>query len=157
MKKFFKIIGGIIGGIIVIGIIGAVAGGNSSSSTPTKPTAVTAPAPEKATQAPKPTPAPSSPDDELKAMLQTAPAPVVKKDEISYDVTYTLTNNTKDSFDYVELDVDFYNKAGVKVDTGMVNTTHVSAGQKFELNVTTMKQDVDSYKVVGIYSSALHD
>jgi hypothetical protein len=129
MKKFFKIIGGIIGGIIVLGIIAGIVGGNSSSDTSSsKPTTSKPTAPVTA-------PATSDSNAELQAMLKSAPAPVVKKDDMSMEVTYTLTNNTKDKFDYVELDVDFYNKAGVKIGSEMTNTENVTAGQKFQLDV----------------------
>lgn len=149
MKKLFKIVLGIVGAIVVLGIIGAVAGGHSDSSSST--------ASKSTTTVSAPAPTVSSPDDELKAMLKAAPAPKVTKDDVSMDVTYTLTNTTKDKFDYVELDIDFYNKAGVKIDSEMTNTQNVTPGQKFQLKVSTMESGASTYKVTGIYSDSLHD
>lgn len=160
MKKFFKIIGVIIGVFIVIGIIGAIAGGNSSSSTQSsapQPATTQTTTTKPTAPAPKPAPAAPSKDDELANMLKAAPAPTVSDDGFMKTVTYTLTNNTQDTFDYVEIDYDIFNKDGIKTNSDMTNITNVTPGQKFQLKLTLSSSDGESnWKVTGIYSDALH-
>jgi hypothetical protein len=171
VKKFFKIVGSIIGGIIVLGIIMGIIGSNSSSqpspqsTTPmkqattgnqqtTKPKSKSKPKPASAA----PVTAPKSLDDELADMLAHAPVPTVKDDGFTKTATYILTNTTKDKFDYIELDYDVFNKSAIKTGSNMVNITNVTPGQKFQLQVTLLSSDGETdWKATGIYSSALHD
>lgn len=158
MKRASKIVLIIVGGLAVLGIVGNIIGSNNTSNTVTNSPTTTESTPSSApTSTPTPAPQSQDKDSELQAMLQASPAPTFVKSDVDEELTYTLTNNTNDTFDYVELDVDFFNKEGVKIDDGMTNTTHVTPGQKFQLQVTTMDTNVASYKVVGIYSDSLHD
>lgn len=169
MKKFMKIVLGFIGGIIVlfailIGI--SVVTANNQASTDSQAT-ISAPAPSDTTSSDSTSSDSTSTntsgdgqsageDTLLQGMLSAVPAPTMTDDGIQKTVTYVLTNDTKLTFDYVELNVDFYNKAGVKIDSEMVNTTNVTPGQKFQLQVNCMDETATSYKVSGIYSNALH-
>lgn len=94
-----------------------------------------------------------SKDQLLQAMLNKAPAPVVHKDEYSYSVEYTLTNNTKENFDYIQLNADVFDKNGVKLGNDMTNITDVKAGQVFKLKLDFYQQDSNSYRVTGISST----
>lgn len=158
MKKASKIVLSIVGGFAILGIVGNIIGSNNTPSTATSNPATTESTPSSTpTSTPTPTPQSQDKDSKLQAMLQASPAPTFVKSDVDEELTYTLTNNTNDTFDYVELDVDFFNREGVKISNEMTNTTNVTPGQKFQLQVTTMDTDATTYKVTGIYSDSLHN
>lgn len=91
----------------------------------------------------------------LADMLKNAPKPVVKKDEFTYNVTYTFTNKSKFDFDYIELDLNVYDKDNVKLDTNMTNITDVKAGQTFKMTVDLYQDGADHFDVNALTNSPL--
>jgi hypothetical protein len=94
-------------------------------------------------------------DTLLQEMLDKAPKPVVKKDEFNYTVTYTLKNDTKEDFDYIQLNYDVFDKDNVKLSNDFVNITDVKAGQTFKLKLDLYQEGADHYKITSITSDAL--
>lgn len=144
MKKFIKFIVGIIVAVLILVAIGiGVTAYTASKAVQSVDHSI------KTMQAQT-----SDKDAELKAMLAKA-KPVVTHTDMEYYVTYTLVNDTKDSFDYVQLNADVFDKNGVKLGNDMGNITNVKAGQTFQLKIQFIEQDAVSYKITGISSSAL--
>jgi hypothetical protein len=95
----------------------------------------------------------TSKDQELQAMLAKA-KPVETHTDMDYSVEYTLTNDTKDSFDYVQINADVFDKGGVKLGNDMTNITNVQPGQTFKLKLDLYQEGATSYKITNISSSA---
>jgi hypothetical protein len=91
----------------------------------------------------------------LQAMLDKAPKPVETKDEFSYTVEYTLTNDTKETFDYIEVQYDVFDQNGVKLGNSFTNISDVTAGQVFKIKLDLYQEGAASYKITSISSSAL--
>jgi hypothetical protein len=91
----------------------------------------------------------------LADMLKNAPKPVVKKDEYNYTVTYTFKNNSNIKFDYIELDLNVYDKNGTKLDTNMTNITDVKPGQTFKMSVDLYQDGADHFDINTLTNSAL--
>jgi hypothetical protein len=91
----------------------------------------------------------------LQTMLDKAPKPVETKDEFSYTVEYTLTNDTGEDFDYIQLSADVFDKNGTKLGNNMTNITDVKAGQTFKLKIDLYQEGAASYKITSITSDPL--
>jgi hypothetical protein len=91
----------------------------------------------------------------LQAMLDKAPKPVETKDEFNYTVEYTLTNDTKETFDYIEVQYDVFDQNGVKLGNSFTNISDVTAGQVFKIKLDLYQEGAASYKITSISSSAL--
>lgn len=91
----------------------------------------------------------------LDEMLKNAPKPIIKKDEYTYNVTYTFTNKSKFDFDYIELDLNVYDKDNVKLDTNMTNITDVKAGQTFKMTIDLYQDGADHFDVNALTNSPL--
>lgn len=87
----------------------------------------------------------------LQVMLDKA-KPVETKDEFTYSVEYTLKNDTKESFDYIQLEADVFDKNGVKLGNNMTNITEVKPGQTFKLVLDLFQEGAASYKITKISS-----
>lgn len=143
MKKFFKFIMGVVVTVVVLIVVGV---------------GITAYTANKAVQSVDHTVktiqnATQSKDQELADMLSKAPAPTETHDDYSYTAEYTLTNNTKDTFDYIQLNADVFDKNGTKLGNDMANITNVTPGQTFKVKLTFVEQGANSYKVTGISST----
>ncbi|QKE74786.1 hypothetical protein HPK19_19495 [Arthrobacter citreus] len=142
MKKFFKVILWIFSIGVILGIGGCVASvfvvGKAVKDTATEI---------------------SSKNKEekkaLKEILKNAPKPVVKRNEFEYTVTYTFKNTSKIDFDYIELDLNVYDKKGTKIDTNMTNITDVKAGQTFKMTVNLYQDGADHYDINSFTNSPL--
>lgn len=93
-------------------------------------------------------------DKLLSEMLSKAPAPTVVHDQYSYTVEYTLTNNTNETFDYIQLNADVFDKNGTKLGNDMSNITNVKPGQTFKIKLDLYQEGAASYKITGISSQA---
>lgn len=91
----------------------------------------------------------------IENMLKNAPKPIEKKDDYNWTVTYTFTNKSKINFDYIELDLNIYDKDNVKLDTNMTNITDVKAGQTFKLTIDIYQENADHYDIETLTNSAL--
>jgi hypothetical protein len=91
----------------------------------------------------------------LQAMLDKAPKPVETKDEFNHTVAYTLTNDTKEDFDYIQLSADVFDKDGTKLGNNITNITDVKAGQTFKLKLDLYQEGAASYKITSITSDPL--
>jgi hypothetical protein len=88
-------------------------------------------------------------DDLLQEILDKS-KPVETKDEFSYTVEYTLVNDTKEAFDYIQLEADVFDKNGVKLGNNMTNITEVKPGQTFKLTLDLYQEGATSYKITKI-------
>lgn len=94
-------------------------------------------------------------DKLLQAMLDKAPKPVETKDDYSYTVEYTLKNDTGESFDYIQISADVFDKDGVKLGNNMTNITDVKPDQTFKLKLDLYQEGAASYKITSISSNPL--
>ena len=94
-------------------------------------------------------------DKLLQAMLDKAPKPVETKDDYSYTVEYTLTNDSDQTFDYIQISADVFDSKGVKLGNDMTNITDVKPNQTFKLKLDLYQEGVASYKITSITSDAL--
>jgi hypothetical protein len=90
----------------------------------------------------------------LQAMLDKAPAPVETKDDYSYTVEYTLTNDTGRDFSYIEVQYDVFDANGVKLGNSFTNISNVTNGQVFKIKLDLYQEGAASYKITSISSSA---
>lgn len=91
----------------------------------------------------------------LQSMLDKAPAPVETKDDFSYTVEYTLTNDTGEDFDYIQVDYDIFDANNVKLGNNMTNITEVTAGQTFKIKLDLYQEGAASYKITSITTNPL--
>ncbi len=61
-----------------------------------------------------------------------------------------LDNNSKASYDYVEVDAVFFDSAGNQVDSGMDNTQHLAPGATWKFKINSFRDGITSYKIVKI-------
>jgi hypothetical protein len=89
----------------------------------------------------------------LEKMLEEAGEPVVTRDEWTYTVEYTLTNNTGVDFDYIEVQYDVFDAEGVKLGNNFTNITDVTDGQKFKVTLDLYQEGAETYEITSISSS----
>jgi hypothetical protein len=90
----------------------------------------------------------------LQAMFDKAPAPVETKDDFSYTVEYTITNDTGVDFDYIEVEYDVFDANNVKLGNSFTNISDVTNGQTFKIKLDLYQEGASSYKITSISSSA---
>lgn len=61
-----------------------------------------------------------------------------------------VNNNSKATYDYVEVDVVFFDSAGDQIDSGVDNTQHLAAGGVWKFKVNSLRDGVTSYKIVKV-------
>jgi hypothetical protein len=92
-------------------------------------------------------------DELLKGMLAKAKVEE-HKDEYSFTVDYTMVNDSKESFDYIQLNADVFDSKGTKLDNTMSNITNVQPGQTFKITLDLYEEGATTYKVTSISSTA---
>jgi hypothetical protein len=90
----------------------------------------------------------------LKVIFDKA-KPVEKKDDFSYTVELTVTNDTKENFDYIEVQYDIFDANGVKLGNNFSNISNVTAGQTFKITLDLFQEEAASYKITSVSSSPL--
>ena len=135
MKKFFKVMAWIIGGVIILGFGGCVAS-TLLVGKAVKDVAVETHNENKERK------------QAVADMLKNAPKPVIKTDEFNgTDITYTFKNTSKFDFEYLELSLNAYDKKGTKLDTNMSNIPNIKKGQTFKITVNMYQEGYDHYDI----------
>lgn len=61
-----------------------------------------------------------------------------------------ITNNTQKTFDYVSVDIVFFDDAGIQVDSGTDITQHLAPGKMWRFKVSSYRDGVARYKIVKV-------
>jgi hypothetical protein len=92
----------------------------------------------------------------LDDMLKNAPKPKVERNEYEYKVTYTFKNTSKINFDYIELQLNVFDKNGTKLDTNFTNITDVKSGQTFSMTVDLYQEGAEKFEVNSFSANPLN-
>ncbi|GGG33287.1 FxLYD domain-containing protein [Hymenobacter glacieicola] len=143
MKKLFKIVGGIILGLFVLGLLlpdpkkDGKAGAGMANASAISPSAGEG-AGEPVTEAPA---AEEKPDLEILKTSETA-------NEFARTIHVKVRNNTDHLIQYADLKGVYYDKGKNIVGTGMGNAANIAAGATKTIDIMSMGiENADSYEV----------
>lgn len=96
-------------------------------------------------------------DAALKAMLDKTKPVIVKDDFGGYKAEYTMTNDTKKDFDYIQVNYEVLDGKGVKISDDFTNITDIKSGQVFKVTLDIYEDGAATHKITSITTNPLKD
>lgn len=142
----WKTVGWTAGASVLVIILAAALGGESSPAPGNSGSPGTAPS---ISNAPPPAPAPAPKAPEKKPDLEVVEIHP-ENDSFTKYVAGTVKNNTGRKYGYVQVEINLYDESGAQVGSTFANTNNLEPGGTWKFRAVVFEDNAKSFKVTGV-------